>query len=84
MFLIDVSPMENRTLQLTIADGFKQSSTWMKLLKAILAIFTKLQEDAYFRQVRVSFYFRTIVWANGADVCPDVLYSFASGQPILI
>ncbi len=87
MFLIDVidvSPMENRTLQLTFADGLQAVINIDEIVKSYTSIFTQLQEDAYFRQVRVSSDLGTIVWPNGADVCPDVLYSFASGRPIVI
>ena len=87
MFLIDVtdvSPMENRKLQLTFADGLQAVINMDEIIKSYIGIFTQLQEDPYFRLVRVSSDLGTIVWPNGADVCPDVLYSFASGRPIVI
>ena len=37
-------------------------------------VFEPLEDAAYFRQVRVEPDVGTIVWPNGADVCPDVLY----------
>ena len=37
-------------------------------------VFEALQDPSYFRQVRVEPEVGTIVWPNGADVCPDVLY----------
>jgi hypothetical protein len=87
MFLIDVTdviPIENRTFQLTFADGLQAVINMDEIIQSYTGVFTKLQEDDYFRQVRVSSDLGTIVWPNGADVCPDVLYSFASGRPILI
>ena len=80
MFLIDVTdviPIENRTLQLTFADGLQAVINMDEIIQSYTGVFTKLQEDDYFRQVRVSSDLGTIVWPNGADVCPDVLYSFA-------
>ena len=47
-------------------------------------VFEPLLDDCFFRRVRVSADLGTIVWPNGADLCPDVLYSVASGQPIVI
>ena len=87
MFLIDVTdviPIENRTLQLTFADGLQAVINMDDIIQSYTGVFTKLQDDDYFRQVCVSSDLGTIVWPNGADVCPDVLYSFASGRPILI
>ena len=37
-------------------------------------VFEKLNDESYFRQVRVEPDVGTIVWPNGADLCPDVLY----------
>jgi Protein of unknown function (DUF2442) len=37
-------------------------------------VFSPLRDPAYFRQVRVNPDVGTIVWPNGADFCPDVLY----------
>jgi len=47
-------------------------------------IFCQLQNNDFFRQVRVDSEIGTIVWPNGADICPDVLYSYASGKSIII
>jgi hypothetical protein len=37
---------------------------------------------AYFASVRVDPELGTIVWDNGADLDPDVLYALVSGQPV--
>jgi len=41
-------------------------------------VFSALKDVSVFRSVRVNF--DTIEWANGADLCPEVLYEF--GVPL--
>ena len=43
-------------------------------------VFEPLADESYFRQVRVEPDVGTIVWPNGADLCPDVLYE--QSQPV--
>ena len=45
-------------------------------------VFAALKDPAYFRQVRVDPELGTIVWPNGADLDPDVLYAQVTGTPI--
>lgn len=87
MFLIDVTevrPLENRNLALTFADGLHAVVAMDRVIERYSGVFAALMDDGFFRQVRVDRELGTIVWPNGADVCPDVLYSFASGKPIII
>ncbi|MDP2751990.1 MAG: DUF2442 domain-containing protein [Rhodocyclaceae bacterium] len=87
MFLIDVTqvcPLENRKLELTFADGVHAVVDMNHVITSYTGIFAALTDDDYFRQVRVASELGTVVWPNGADICPDVLYSFASGKPIII
>ena len=87
MFLIDVTgvqPLENHKLELTFADGLKAVVDMDRVIECYSGIFAALLDDNYFRQVQVAPELASIVWPNGADVCPDVLYSFASGQPIFV
>ena len=37
-------------------------------------VFEPLKDAAYFQEVRVEPDVGTIIWPNGADLCPDVLY----------
>lgn len=37
-------------------------------------VFENLKDPRYVSQVRVNPEIGTIVWPNGADLCPDVLY----------
>jgi hypothetical protein len=37
-------------------------------------VFEALKDPQYLAQVRVNPEIGTIVWPNGADLCPDVLY----------
>jgi hypothetical protein len=45
-------------------------------------VFAPLRDPAYFRQAKVNRELGTVVWPNGADLDPDVLYSYVSGVPI--
>ena len=36
----------------------------------------------FFRQVAVDYEAGTLVWPNGVDLCPDVLYAEATGKSI--
>jgi hypothetical protein len=45
-------------------------------------VFAPLRDIAEFAKVRVNPEFGTIVWPNGADLDPDVLYSTITGEPI--
>jgi hypothetical protein len=45
-------------------------------------VFAPLADVAEFAKVRVDPELGTIVWPNGADLDPDVLYSAITGQPI--
>jgi hypothetical protein len=87
MFFIDVTyvrPLENRKLHVTFADGLQSIVEMDRVIASYTGIFANLINDSYFRQVRVDPTLGTVVWPNGADICPDVLYSFASGKPIIV
>ena len=46
-------------------------------------VFEPLREPAYFAQVCVDRELGTVVWPNGADLDPDVLYARIAGTPAL-
>jgi hypothetical protein len=87
MFLIDVievKPLDDKNLELSFADGLKAVVNMEQVIQTFDGVFAPLKDPEFFRQVRVDPEIGTIVWPNGADVCPDVLYSYASGKPIVV
>jgi hypothetical protein len=46
-------------------------------------VFEPLRDPEYFAQVRVDADLGTVVWPNGVDLDPDVLYGRVTGTPIL-
>jgi len=46
-------------------------------------VFEPLRDPAYFAQVRVDPQLGTVVWPDGADLDPDILYGRLTGTPIL-
>ena len=43
-------------------------------------VFAPLQEPANFARVRVDADLGTVVWPSGANLCPDTLYAYVTGQ----
>ncbi len=83
MFLIDVTNVHvlpNRQLVLTFEDGVHGTVEMDQILRNYSGVFEPLLEAEYFQQVKVDQELGTIVWPNGADVCPDVLYAYTTGK----
>ena len=67
-----VTPLDGFMLRLEFTDGSERTLDMEPYLKG--PIFEPLKRDlALFRSVRVDEELGTIVWPNGADICPDVL-----------
>jgi uncharacterized protein DUF2442 len=60
-------------LLLTFDDGARREID-IATLTDFRGVFKPLKDQAYFRRVRVEPDIGTIVWPNGADFCPEVLY----------
>jgi hypothetical protein len=82
--VVDVKPLDEKKLELSFADGLTAVVDMEKVIQTFDGVFAPLKDPDFFRQVKVDSEIGTIVWPNGADVCPDVLYSYASGKPIIV
>jgi hypothetical protein len=80
----DVKYLHDYVLELAFSDG---SSSQVDLRERIekanpAGVFAPLRDPVYFAQVELWAEAGTIRWPNGADLCPDVLYSEATGTPL--
>ena len=82
--IIDVQPLHARHLELTFADRFHGVVNLDQVIGQYTGVFSALLDDSYFHQVTLNHELGTVVWPNGADLCPDVLYSHVSGKPITV
>lgn len=73
--VVDVEVIGDFELRLTFADGLVGTVDLADDLWG--AAFEPLKDPAYFRQVRVDTDSKTIVWPNGLDLAPEVLYEGA-------
>jgi hypothetical protein len=68
-----VKVLDGFQVRLLFTDGTEKTIDLSPYLRG--PIFEPLKKDpAKFRQVKVDPELGTIVWPNGADVCPDVLF----------
>jgi hypothetical protein len=69
-------------LELVFTDGTVGTVDFQSRIAGRGGVFAPLQNLDYFKQVRVDQEAGTIVWPNGVDFCPDVLYAEATGKSI--
>lgn len=74
--------VEDFKLELTFTDGTKKLVDFKKRVCGRGGVFAPLENMEYFKNVAVDPEVGTLVWPNGVDFCPDVLYSEATGKPI--
>ncbi|MCK6458891.1 MAG: DUF2442 domain-containing protein [Planctomycetes bacterium] len=67
-----VTCLAGYAVRLTFTDGTRRDIDLEPYLRG--PIFEPLRDPARFREVAVDPELGTIVWPNGADICPDVLY----------
>ena len=82
--LIDVAEaraVENHRLYVRFADGVEGEVDLDGLVRWE-GVFAPLRDPARFAEVRVDPELGTVVWPNGADLDPDVLYAAVTGRPV--
>ena len=69
-------------LELTFSDGVCAILDLQERVVGRGGQLAPLEELSYFGRVRVDPEVGTLVWPNGVDFCPDVLYHEATGAPV--
>jgi hypothetical protein len=69
-------------LKITFTNGERGIVDFRPYITGKGGVLKPLENPAFFKQVRVDPDFKTLVWPNDADWCPDVLYWLVTGTPI--
>lgn len=77
-----VQHLHKYVLRLTFTDGVEAELDFAARIRGRGGVFAPLADVAYFAQVAVDPEAHTLVWPNGVDLDPDVLYSEATGTPL--
>jgi len=70
-------------LALTFSDGARGEIDLKDRIVGRGGVFAALEDTGAFASVRVDPEVGTLVWPNGVDMCPDVLYSQITGARLL-
>ena len=79
--IISVSPMGEHRLFLRFDNGEEGIVDLAHVLR-FDGVFSGLRDPAEVARVMIDPEAGTIVWPNGADLCPDVLFSLLTGAPL--
>lgn len=79
--IVAAEPLGDYRLRLRFEDG-AEGTTDLAAHLIFRGVFEPLRDPAYFATVRVDPDLGTVVWPNGADLDPDVLYARITGTPI--
>ena len=80
--VVSVRPVERYRLELTFDDGVVGVVDLEGWLIGTGGVMEPLTDRAFFQRVSIDEEAGTIQWPNGVNLCPDVLYSRATGIPI--
>ena len=69
-------------LELGFTNGLRKEIDFKDRIVGRSGVFRPLADIEFFKRVRLEPEAGTIVWPNGIDFCPDMLYSLATGRPI--
>jgi len=69
-------------LELTFTDGARGELDFKDRVVGRGGVFRPLEDTGFFSRVRVDPEAGTVVWPDGVDLCPDVLYSNVTGTAI--
>jgi hypothetical protein len=79
--IVHVQPLGGYRIYLRFEDGVEGELDLRRMLE-FTGVFEPLRDAKEFAKVRVNPEIGTIVWPNGADLDPDVLYAAVSGESI--
>jgi hypothetical protein len=77
-----VRHVKDYELQISFSDGVVAKLDFRRRIVGRGGVFGPLEDVDLFAQVTVDREAGTLVWPNGVDFCPDVLYAEAMGKPI--
>lgn len=80
--VVEVRPLDNYRVFVRFDDGRSGEIDLAPLLAPFDGVFAPMRDKSYFDQVRVNADIGTIVWPNGADLCPDVLRHKLTGESL--
>jgi hypothetical protein len=79
--VVEVRPLPGFRLYVRFEDGIAGEVDLAELVR-FDGVFAALRDPAQFAAVAVHPQLGTVVWPNGADLDPDVLYARIAGTPI--
>ena len=79
--ILDAHVIRGHTLHLRFADGTEGDVDISRLVE-FTGVFAALRDPREFAKVTVHPELKTVIWPNGADLDPDVLYAVVTGRPV--
>lgn len=80
--VLDARVLDGYRIELTFSDGVCGIVDFANRIVGRGGVFEPLEDPQFFRRAAVDKELGTIVWPNGADFCPELLYRWAMGEPV--
>lgn len=80
--VLDMRVLDGYRVELTFSDGVRGVVDLANRIVGRGGLFQPLEDPDCFRQVVVNRELGTLVWPNGVDFCPDMLYDWATGESV--
>lgn len=80
--VIQARHVKDYRVEVRFSDGTLAELDFRSRIVGRGGVFRPLESVDFFAQVAVDPEAGTLVWPNGVDFCPDVLYAEATGKPL--